>query len=127
MPALPDMQWEDLEKRFQNGESLHSLARRYHISRSTVRAHLIRIGYDTSKRKTLSTEVDYALWPIPFKLLEESFLKHCSNGDFDLVEKILKCKLPRKFKWKLRGKLEAEKKQVGSSKSQEVSAQQAGI
>ena len=115
MPALSDIQWEDLEKHFQNGESLHSLAKRYDISRPAVRAHLRRLGYDTSKRKTSSTEVDYALWPIPFKLLEESFLKHCSNGDFDLVEKLLKCKLPRKFKWKLREKLR-EKLEVEKTK-----------
>jgi hypothetical protein len=37
-------------------------------------------------------------------------------SDFDLVEKLLKCKLPRKFKWKLRGKLEAEKTKYARQK-----------
>jgi len=120
MPEMLPEQWKDLEKHFKEGESLHSLEKRYPISRPAIRKHLRKCGYDTSKRKSPprpTREGSYSLAPtenqtecqVPKDILVELIREKIDYGRYELAEKLLEYLVPCPEKGELRRELEAGK------------------
>lgn len=117
MPEMTSEQWKDLEKHFQQGESLHSLEKRYPVSRVAIRKHLRKQGYETAKKKEINkplTEGFSSLSPtespqycqVPMDIFLKVLRKLHGLHVVDLERELYDCMVPCAKKWELKRELE---------------------